>query len=340
VNGSGGAIHSYLWGQDLSGTMSEAGGIGGLLMVADHVPATDTYHFVAYDGNGNVTALINAADQSISARYEYSPFGEMLRASGPMSVPNPFRWSTKFWDSESGLGYYGKRYYSPALGRWISKDPIEQDGGLNIYAFLANAALNDRDAIGAAPSGHHPGLTEIYQRMEALGGGPGSEIIKLWTVDFNANHLRNHPQYNAAVWEHVEDLMRLKGFTDLNKFFSAMNNDVNLTLEFAGRILESPGTGAYNSLVAKAGISAASEALGRSVARVAKIGVKAIPVLAVLGVASQAGDFEHQIIDYGRSKVNEDWGMNLLDAAVVTGTFRNMTGNYYVGMALLDSLLQ
>src|SRR5439155_19741759 len=43
ADGSGNTLRSYLWGQDLSGTLSEAGGIGGLLLVVDHVPATDTY---------------------------------------------------------------------------------------------------------------------------------------------------------------------------------------------------------------------------------------------------------------------------------------------------------
>src|SRR5688572_15710465 len=44
-----------------------------------------------------------------------SPFGELIRSSGPMAQANPFRFSTKYWDQESDLVYYGYRYYSPGL---------------------------------------------------------------------------------------------------------------------------------------------------------------------------------------------------------------------------------
>jgi hypothetical protein len=230
--------------------------------------------------------------------------------------------------------------YSPSLGRWISRDPAEEAAGLNSYAFVLNHPCDDFDILGNAPRGHHPGLTEVYKRMLALGGGPGAEIIKLWTLPFNNNHKWKHHLYSETVWHQVEQLMAEKGFTDLNAFFRAMNKDVSLTLEFAGRVLENPATRAYNSLVSRAGISAAAEGLGRAVGRVAKVGVKAFPVLAALGVTSQARDFEREILDYGRSEAVGDWGMNLLDAAIVTSRFQNMTGNYYASLYLLDSLLQ
>ncbi len=114
---------SFVWGMDLSGTMTNAGGIGGLLAIA----SSGTNYFRTYDGNGNITGLINGTDKSTGARYEYSPFGELLRATGPMAKLNPFRFSTKFCDDESGLVYYGYRYYNPAQGRWVGRDPsVEQ----------------------------------------------------------------------------------------------------------------------------------------------------------------------------------------------------------------------
>jgi RHS repeat-associated protein len=92
--------------------------------------------------------LVNASDQSPSAQYEYSPFGELIRATGPLATTNPFRWSTKFWDEDSGLVYYGFRYYSPSLGRWINRDPIDEGGGLSLYAFVNNNSLNAFDPLG------------------------------------------------------------------------------------------------------------------------------------------------------------------------------------------------
>jgi RHS repeat-associated protein len=148
VDASGNVLRSYVWGLDFNGSLNEAGGIGGLLLVADHVPSTDTYHFLAYDGNGNITALINASDQSTSARYEYSPFGELLRSTGSLAKSNPFRFGSKFTDEESSLIYYGYRYYSSSLGRWLNRDPIEEEGGINVYAFCRNNTPNRYDRDG------------------------------------------------------------------------------------------------------------------------------------------------------------------------------------------------
>jgi hypothetical protein len=67
LNSQSSILHSFTWGQDLSGTMDEAGGIGGLLLVTKH-GSTTTNCFVVYDGNGNVTALINAGDKSTAAK--------------------------------------------------------------------------------------------------------------------------------------------------------------------------------------------------------------------------------------------------------------------------------
>ncbi len=145
-----GLIHSYAWGQDLSGTMVKAGGIGGLLMLVEHGSAgTTTNHFAAYDGNGNVMAFIKT-DTTLSARYEYNPYGGLLRSTGPLGRVNPFRFSTKFWDEESGLVYYGYRYYNPSLGRWISRDP-GPDQLLALYCFSRNAPTVALDPDGRSP---------------------------------------------------------------------------------------------------------------------------------------------------------------------------------------------
>jgi RHS repeat-associated protein len=120
-------LESFMWGSDLSGSMQGAGGVGGLLEVSYHGSLT-TNCFPAFDGNGNVAALINAANGTMLASYEYGPFGEVIRATGPMAKANPFRFSTKYQDDETDLLYYGYRYYSAGTGRWLSRDPIEERG--------------------------------------------------------------------------------------------------------------------------------------------------------------------------------------------------------------------
>jgi RHS repeat-associated protein len=76
------------------------------------------------------------------------PFGEVIRATGPMAKANPFRFSTKYQDDETDLLYYGYRYYNVATGRWNSRDPIAETGGANLYQFVHNNALDSVDARG------------------------------------------------------------------------------------------------------------------------------------------------------------------------------------------------
>ena len=87
-------------------------------------------------------------DRHPRRRYEYGPFGEPLRATGALAKINPFRFSTKYEDNETGLLYYGYRYYTAATGRWLSRDPIEEEGGLNLSAFVTNDPINFVDPYG------------------------------------------------------------------------------------------------------------------------------------------------------------------------------------------------
>ncbi|MDD4406068.1 MAG: RHS repeat-associated core domain-containing protein [Parabacteroides sp.] len=92
--------------------------------------------------------LVNATNGNISAKYEYGPFGEVFCSVGDMAKVNPFGFSTKYTDNETDLVYYGYRYYSPALGRWMNRDPIEEKGGLNLYGFVNNDPVNRWDKLG------------------------------------------------------------------------------------------------------------------------------------------------------------------------------------------------
>jgi RHS repeat-associated protein len=149
----------YTLGLDLSGqlggegqdTMATAGGIGGILAVTSSSPSTPDPRHAAlflYDGNGNVVALASADSATVLATYEYGPFGNTLVASGPLADTNPIRFSTKYFEGaqppgselqvsgfipqlsafipQPSLYYYGFRYYSPGLGRWVSRDPLAE----------------------------------------------------------------------------------------------------------------------------------------------------------------------------------------------------------------------
>jgi len=137
-------VRSYVWGLDLSGTMDGAGGVGGLAWVTLHTASgpVSGIHFTCYDGNGNIVALVSAITSDVTARYEYGPFGEPIRISGPAVTLNPFRFSTKRMDFSTDLLLYEYRAYSPALGRWLSRDPIGEAGGGNLYGFVENRPSN------------------------------------------------------------------------------------------------------------------------------------------------------------------------------------------------------
>jgi len=145
LNPQSSILQSFVWGTDLSGSGQGAGGVGGLLETANYGVSTN---FVAYDGNGNVAALIRASDGTNTATYEYGPFGEVVRATGLTAKANPFRFSTKYQDDESDLLYYGYRFYNQSQGRWLSRDPIEERGGVNIYAFVKNNPRGRADTFG------------------------------------------------------------------------------------------------------------------------------------------------------------------------------------------------
>jgi RHS repeat-associated protein len=72
----------------------------------------------------------------------------VLSATGSAASANPMRFSTKYQDSESGLYYYGFRYYNPNTGRWLSCDPLEEYGALNIYVFVSNNSIVLVDEFG------------------------------------------------------------------------------------------------------------------------------------------------------------------------------------------------
>jgi RHS repeat-associated protein len=147
---------SYTRGIDLSGSFEGAGGIGGLLG-RSHGYASgswSTHNFYHADGNhrsrgtgGNVTYMINSS-QGMAATYRYDPFGRTTSSSGALASANLYRFSSKPIHANSGLYYYGYRFYWPEWQRWINRDPIFREGDPNLYRFVENAPLCLLDSEG------------------------------------------------------------------------------------------------------------------------------------------------------------------------------------------------
>jgi RHS repeat-associated protein len=145
VAATGGCVTEiqYFWGLDLSGTLQGAGGVGGLLAVS----MDGSFFFPCYDNNGNITDYVDETG-AIVASYLYDAYGGTISQSGPMADAFPHRFSTKYHDDETGLYYYGYRFYAAVLMRWVSRDPIEEQGGENLYHFSFNAPVNRVDPLG------------------------------------------------------------------------------------------------------------------------------------------------------------------------------------------------
>jgi RHS repeat-associated protein len=168
-------LKSHTWGHDISGKPQGAGGIGGLLKTrssTSNLPSTAQSACFHYDSNGNVV-LLTDSEGNESARYAYDAFGKTMLASGPMAQENKYRFSTKPVEETSGLCYYGYRYYAPALGRWLCRDPKNHLGHSSLW------------------------LTHTYKEQN-------TEPRTLWQVTFvksviGANTLNHLRDYTAVV---------------------------------------------------------------------------------------------------------------------------------------------
>ena len=103
-----------------------------------------TWYAYGWDLTKNVTEVFGKAGYLRTA-YTYTPYGE---ATATGDVTQPFAWSSEYADEELGLIYYNYRHYNSADGRWINRDPIAEQGGWNLYAFLGNDPQDKFDGLG------------------------------------------------------------------------------------------------------------------------------------------------------------------------------------------------
>ena len=166
---------------------------------------------MSYDDDDNLTA-------DGTRGYTYDTFGRVTvqAGSGNVEKTNPFGFSTQYTDRESGLVYYGKRFYSPKLGRFINRDPLEEQGGLNFYCFVGNGPTNSWDVLG------------MFEMNDVFAPAPDDDelmhrVHPTWTkidedswydperdIQFNyrggGNEAVLYPDETAPIWEHGFDI--------------------------------------------------------------------------------------------------------------------------------------
>ncbi len=135
------------------------GGSSGVF--TDHpisIKVNGTKYYYLYNGQGSVTELINA-DEEVVNKYRYTPFGSpRLKIE---TVYNPYQYTGRRLDEETGQYYYRARMYSAEQCRFTTQDPAGMQEGPNMYAYVGNNPVNHRDPSGL---------------MVSAGSGGGSSI--------------------------------------------------------------------------------------------------------------------------------------------------------------------
>jgi RHS repeat-associated protein len=171
------------WGSDLSGSMQGAGGIGGLLFERTIFSTynLDETRYRTFDAVGNTVYSIKS-DGTSPRKSLYSPYG-----NAPLGGEN-FGFSTKYITS-NGFSYFGYRFYSSGLGRWLNRDPIEERGGMNLYGYVNNQPVNSIDPLGLCicgpdiDSAYMASLARINIRIKNMNEKPG--LLGLFWVQRN-----------------------------------------------------------------------------------------------------------------------------------------------------------
>jgi RHS repeat-associated protein len=152
-----------------------------------HVPLADhmgnVRHYYQFRASGKTVT------GQLVASYEYDAFGREVRAWGlntpatnqPPGLPAnrpwadllPFHYSSKLRDVDSGFNYYGYRFYDPGAGRWLNRDPIGEQGGVNLYDFCQNQSIGLIDVLGAFPAGGFVGGASGVASFNVDGHGSG-----------------------------------------------------------------------------------------------------------------------------------------------------------------------
>ena len=132
-----------------------------LLALRATTPVVDTLAAILDPINGTVRGLARFRTGAKVKEFAEAPWGDAVADTG---IVVRYHFAGREYDSESGLYYMRARYYDPALGRWISEDPIGIAGGLNGYAYAGNDPVNGRD-----PSGLKLVCTTV--ELDGYGGG-------------------------------------------------------------------------------------------------------------------------------------------------------------------------
>jgi RHS repeat-associated protein len=184
-----------------------------------HLCASRASHVTAGVVRTTRAACVSAVNASNVTHYEYGPFGEVIRTTGSIAKTNPFRFSSKYYDDETHFVYYGHRYYNGATGMWLSRDPLGENGGKNLYCLNRNDSINKIDLLGLSM------IDSICCRDECSPQG----AIEIVNVEVKVLPTQMNPALQEFASTLIEDLHGMSlgaELIDLNVISLAVNNSI------------------------------------------------------------------------------------------------------------------
>ena len=139
---------------------------------ANGVQIGGTNFYYTHDHLGSIREVTTGTSPTVEAQYVYDPYGQQTQLSGTMSAD--FGYTGLYIHQPSGLNLAPYRAYSALLGRWISRDPLGEAGGINLYGYVSNSPVRFVDPwglISTPATGRYEGTPTAGGVATAFGEG-------------------------------------------------------------------------------------------------------------------------------------------------------------------------
>jgi RHS repeat-associated protein len=163
-----------------------------------------TAYYYGRDQLGSIHNLTDAAG-TIQTQLDYGLYGELTELTG--ATQPDFAYTGLFYHQRSGLYFAEYRSYDSGLKRWLNRDPIRENGGINLFTYVSNNPLNLTDPTGLE------GIVDNVLRFvehfgkEALQPDPNPIGINFIANTYLVKNIDNYiPEFNAKVIKANNDL--------------------------------------------------------------------------------------------------------------------------------------
>jgi RHS repeat-associated protein len=142
--------------------------IGRLYEEGEYRTDTGKPYLYLPDHLGSVRDVIDVSTGSLVAALDYAPYGQIKQQWG--SVTPTMQFAQLQGESLTGLNLSFTRSYDGAIGRWLNRDPIKEDGGTNLYGYVGANPVMLSDSIGMEPPPHSLSKEKILKNIEKAKG--------------------------------------------------------------------------------------------------------------------------------------------------------------------------